>query len=100
MFVLNVVVMLIFEGVIELDDGGDQKNAHGHDTGDASGFGTFGVGQFCVFLDHSGGGLVNAGAGKQGEQGNNQISNGRIFPDAGHNFRINGGHNGSPEIGT
>ena len=30
--------------------------------------------------------LVDAGTGKQGEQGDNQVSNGRIFPDTGHDF--------------
>ena len=48
--------------------------------------GTIGYKAFGVTLHGRLGGVINAGAGDQGQQRRDQIGDGRVFADAGHDF--------------
>ena len=95
--VLDVVVPLAQAGVDDPGGGADQDDAHCHDTGSEQGQ--------IALVEETGpvpqygllGGVVDVGAGDQGNQGDDEVGNGRVFPQPGHDLSVDGGHNGSKE---
>jgi len=75
--------------------GRNQNNAHSHDTGGDHKKGTFLNEAVHISLYRLLGSVVNIGAGNQGDQANDQIGNGRVFPDSCHYFGVCCGKDGA-----
>ena len=65
---------------IDPESGGTQQNANSHDPGNCGGKHTFAGEQIHLSLDGVIHGVVGPGTGNDGENGYDQIRNGRIFP--------------------
>ena len=85
------------DGFDDSGDGGNQNDTYRHDTG--------GDHQQCALLHEAIhislhcllGGVVNIGAGDQGDQADDQIGDGRVFPDSCHDLGVGSGKQGAEE---
>lgn len=84
--------------MINAHGGGHQQDADGHDAGNGGSIHTLGSKPLHIAPHRIAHGVVDAGAGDQGEDGNDQIGDGREFPDPGHHFGVDGSKDGAPEI--
>ena len=76
------------DGVDDPGGGGDQNDAHGHDTGGDQSQDALLKKAIHISLNGLLGGIVNVGAGDQRDQGDDQIGDGWVFSDPGHDLCV------------
>ena len=88
-------LLFLKKGVEDPGGRGDQNDTHGHDAGGDDQQGALLNKSFHISLDCLLGSIVNVGTGDQGDQGGDQIGDGWIFPDPGHDLGVGGGNQGA-----
>ena len=77
-------------GVADPDAGTDQQNADSHGACGTEGFGAIKNETVHIALHSRQSGIVDAASGNQGQNGNDQVGDGGILSDTGHDFSKSG----------
>lgn len=77
-----------FPHMVQPNGGGHQQDADGHDSGNGGSVHALIGEQLHFSLNSVIHGVINTSTGQQGEYGDDQIGDGREFPDSGHDLGI------------